>query len=126
MAFEALPREIRDNVVEKLLLEDTRMYPYAYPAPCLLRGPERYKAPDLAIMSVNKQVNAEATGALYSRATFVMTSDDSLTRFFFAHDDCILSHSYLIGKFTPLFYLFYNLAAGGVRGQEGPVTRSGS
>lgn len=85
MALEALPREVRDIVLEKLLLEDTRMHPYAYPPPCppeYAKRLESYKAPDLAIMLVNKQVNAEATRVLYCGATFVMSSSVILANFF--------------------------------------------
>ena len=85
MAFGALPREIRDIVLEKLLLEDTRMHPYAYPPPCppeYAKRLEIYKAPDLAIMLVNKQVNAEATRVLYCGATFVISSNVALADFF--------------------------------------------
>lgn len=85
MALVALPREHRDIVLEKLLLEDPRMHPYAYPPPCpaeYVQRPESYKAPDLAIMLVNKQVNAEATQVLYCGATFVISSCASLADFF--------------------------------------------
>lgn len=58
--LENVPREIRNNILEQLLLEQKEVYPYGYPAGCQCSHCH-IKAPDLSIMRVNKTLNAEAT-----------------------------------------------------------------
>ena len=63
LTLMGVPREIRNNILEQLLLEQKNMYPYAYDTACECSccSPT---PPDVSIMRVNKSLNAEATEVL--------------------------------------------------------------
>lgn len=83
IALENLPSELFSHVLEQLLLEDMDMYPYAYAYVNEGKSSQQRKEPpDLTILLVNKQFNAEATRLLYTKATFNVTTSCRFNRFF--------------------------------------------
>ena len=64
LTLMSVPREIRNNIFEQLLLEHKEMYPYGYVAACQCLRCGSPDPPDVSIMRVNKSLNAEATEVL--------------------------------------------------------------
>lgn len=64
LTLMSVPREIRNNILEQLLLEQKEMHPYGYDAACVCFCCSSPTPPDVSIMRVNKSLNAEATELL--------------------------------------------------------------
>ena len=64
LSLMSVPREIRNNILEQLLLEQKEMHPYGYGPACECDCCDSPIPPDVSIMRVSKSLNAEATEIL--------------------------------------------------------------
>ncbi|KAL8737300.1 MAG: hypothetical protein Q9181_001824 [Wetmoreana brouardii] len=74
LSFLTIPGEIRNWIYDLVLLRDETAHPFNYkPCLCDYLAHER-RRPHIPVLLVNKQVNAETTGRLYTRATFMLST----------------------------------------------------
>ncbi|KAL8825256.1 MAG: hypothetical protein Q9191_004525 [Dirinaria sp. TL-2023a] len=88
-----LPREIRDSILELLLLEKNMLFPYDY-KPCACDCPKNdRKAPHTSVLRVNKQLHTEGNEILYGRGIFVLSTCNNFIPFFNAGEPLCM-HAY--------------------------------
>ncbi len=59
-----IPREIRDQIFKLVLLEENIFYPYGYGPSAGEKSSTTPKAPQISILSVNKQMSLEGNEIL--------------------------------------------------------------